>query len=345
MSDPKPLDLRLGLEDAAFWTDPWRTRKTVQRALMAGKQEAFVIDVPDKVPLDSRDSLPLAVVRVSKVGAESSFMRSAVITALNLYTGELSAALAFDAPPTGGGPAGAGGADDAMMGEAHLVDLAKRLRLPLMRGDYLVTMVVMDKVSARRRMRVVETSAFEDPAVEAFLRSQMAARLERPRPFPEPGSDPRSILPMYEALDESPPVPREPGIVLSIERVNLLPATECVVFGSYRLAVEQRHVTPASTLASEPGAATAIIPITLLLTGSVDAAPRLAKLHVPCRQPLVEVDGQSVAAGHFAIDLAKLVRLGLTPQTYFVYAFAGSVLQGPVLTAFVRVPHRSEVSR
>ncbi len=338
MTDQQPLDLRLGLEDAAFWTDPWRTRKVLQRALMAGKEEAFVIDLPEKVPLDARDSIPLAVVRVSKVGAESPFVRSSVLTALNLYTGELSAALAFDPPATSGGPAGVGGADDAMIGEGHLIDLAKRLRLPLLRGDYLVTLLVMDKVSARRRVRVVESSAFEDPAVEAFLRSQVAARGERPRPFPEPGSDPRSILPLYEALDESPPLPAQPGVALSIERVNLLPASECVVFGSYRLPVEARHVTPASTLKTEPGAPTAVIPITLLLTGSVDAAPRLARLQVPCKQPLVEVDGQAVATGHFAVDLAKLVRLGLTPQTYFVYAFAGGTLSGPVLTAFVRVP-------
>lgn len=334
------IEQRLGIEDAAFWSDPWRTRKTVQRAMMAGKTEAVLVDAPEKVSLDSRDTIPLAVVRVAPVGAPSNFQRAAVVTAMSSYTGELSAALAFDAPAHTApvGQAGVGGAQDAMLGEAHIVDLARRLRLPLIRGDYLVTMLAMDRIIGRRRIRVVESTSYEDPAVELFLRHQLGARLDRPRVFPEPGSDPRSILPLYEAMDESPPLPPDLGIELALERVNLLPATECVVFGSYRLPVEPRHVTPATTLLTNPQAPTAIIPITVLLTGSVDAAPRLAKLHVPCRRPLLEVDGQSIASGHFAVDLGKLVRIGITPQTFFVYGFSGAIMTGPVPTAFVRIP-------
>ena len=48
--------------------------------------------------------------------------------------------------------------------------------------------------------------------------------------------------------------------------------------------------------------------------------------------------GQSIATGHFTVDLAKLVKIGMTPQTYFIYAFSGPVLHGPTPAAFVHIP-------
>ena len=48
--------------------------------------------------------------------------------------------------------------------------------------------------------------------------------------------------------------------------------------------------------------------------------------------------GQALAVGHFSIDLCRMAELVISPQTYFIYAFAGEVMTAAVPIAFVRLP-------
>jgi hypothetical protein len=331
----------LGLEDEEFWTDPWRTKKTIQRQLMAGNREAYVIGTPQKVSLAAHRSFPLAIIRVFKVGASTNrnFARFSIITAFDLYTGRLSAARAFD-PVTSAGPSANGG-PPAMIGEGYIIDLARRLKIPALRGDYLVNLICLDKVSSRSRMKLVESGGYEDPAVEEFFRQHLASQFGPPKVSPEPNSG-RGFFPVYAERLESPAIPSEPGISIKINRVNLMSAEECLLTASFRLPVEAAHIvkrSPAS--ADEPPRLrreTAIIPITLLLTGSVEPSPQLIQLSVPAYSPLTTAAGQTMATGHFTFDLLQMASVRTIPQTYFIYAFAGPVLSGPVPAAFVTLP-------
>jgi hypothetical protein len=336
------IEERLGLEDEEFWTDPWRTKKFVQRELMKKNEDTFLIGTPGKVGLDAHQSFPLAVIRVSRLGGRPKvdFGGSAIVTAIDLYTSELSAALAFDAPETASpAPAGDGG-PPAMIGEGYIVDLAELLRIPAIRGDYLVTIICLDRVSNRSRMKLVETTGYEDPAVEQFFKEHLVSRRGPPRVVPEANSGP-SYLPVYVERDDSPAIPSEVGIRMVVSRVNLISTTECILTGSYRLPVAGPHIVERSILPSnEPSRArreTCIVPITLLLTGSVHPSPKLLRLAVPSFRPLTTAGNETIATGYFTLDLCQMANL-TTPQTYFIYAFAGPILAGPFPTAFVRIP-------
>lgn len=294
-------------------------------------EEAFAVATPAKVGLDAHRDFPAAVIRVYPVGGRNSnFLGTTIVTAVNLYNGVVSAALAFDAPaiqrpgpPPNGGP-------PAMIGEGYIVNLADRLKLPAIHGDYLVTFICLDKVSQRSRMQLVETVGYEDPAVEEFFREHLAAQPGPPKVSPEPHSGSR-WFPIYAERLDSPEMPSSPGINIKINRVNLMSADDCILTASYRLPVTSQQVVAQRT-------ETAIIPVTLLLTGSVEYAPRLLRLNVPSYKPVISEGDQKFAIGHFTLDLCQMADLKTTAQTFFIYAFAGPVMIGPIPTAFVNIP-------
>lgn len=348
------IEDKFGLKDEEYWSDPWRTRKTLQRPLMQKNEEGLVLGAPATVALNQRQSFPAALIRVARVTTLGKVPSrpTVIITALELGTNELRARLALpDArrQPAAAEPgkAAAGkdsfsGDETAMVSEGHTIDLAIRLQLPAARGECLVTAILLDKVSNRCRMKLVESAGYDDPAVDEFVREYRASRLKPPSVFPEP-ADP---LPSYQRQDNSPAIPAEPGIALSVTRVSVFsPRARCVLAASYRLRVQpQRVVKPVVKPmedGNQPASApleTARVQVSLLLTGSADPAPQILKLVVPSYEPLESAAGQTVAVGYFSLDLCRLTNLLVTPQTYFIYAFSGEVMTAAVPAAFVRLP-------
>src|SRR5437016_4145421 len=127
-----------GLSDKEFWSDPWRTRKVVQRPLMQKNQDGLLLGTPSTVALNQHSTFPAALIRVAGPATLGKIPSrpSMIITALDLGTNELRARLAL--PDTGRRPANsaparsAGGkvsfSEDtsAMMSEGHSIDLATR---------------------------------------------------------------------------------------------------------------------------------------------------------------------------------------------------------------------------
>lgn len=344
------IEDKFGLKDEEYWSDPWRTRKDIQRPLMQKGEEGLVLGAPGTVALNQHREFPVALIRVCKL-ATLGKVRSRptlIITAMDLGTYELRARLAL--PDAGRQPAAAvpgnapGGRDSfsdddsAMVGEGHTIDLATRLHLPAARGEHLVTAILLDQVSNRCRMKLVESAGFQDPEVDEFLREYRASRMKPPAVFPEAAAP----LPGYRRQDNSLAIPAEPGIALSVTRVNVFgPGTRCVLAGSFRLPIQPQHVVKAVKVGTEPAVVpeeTARVPISLLLTGSADPTPQILKLVVPSYAPLESAAGQTVAVGHFSLDLCRMANLLVTPQTYFIYAFSGEVMTAPVPTAFARLP-------
>src|SRR5438105_3761680 len=146
------IEDKFGLKDEEYWTDPWRTRKAVQRPLMLKNQEALVLGTPATVALNQHSSFPVALIRVSKLPTLRKIPSrgTVIITALELGTNDLRARLALPeasrqpaaaVPKNGGKTAGTdsfSGDESAMASEGHTIDLATHLRLPAARGQYLV---------------------------------------------------------------------------------------------------------------------------------------------------------------------------------------------------------------
>jgi len=81
---------------------------------------------------------------------------------------------------------------------------------------------------------------------------------------------------------------------------------------------------------------TAIVPITLVLTGSDRPAPVVLPLKLPSYDPVDRNADSAIVSGYFAIDLCKLSDIAAIEQTVFIYAFSGEVMVGPVPIALVR---------
>lgn len=336
------IDDTFGMEDEAYWTDPWVNRKAIQRPLMQGGQEAFIIGAPKVVPLDRHKTLPVAVLRTRKAqgGSPVDFRPMAVLAAWDINAGRLSARMAFPkappAPPATAPkrPAGKGdsfsGDATAMISEAGTLDLAARLQLPLASGEYVVSLLCLDQAANQCRMKVVDSAAFHDAEAEAYLRALREEQMGPARVHPAAGQGAAA----YTQLPASPAIPEDTGIALAAQRVTVLrPDRPCMLHGSFRLPV------PAPAAKTPPGAGeaapTAIVPIGLLLTGSITPDPVVIHLNVPAYAPLEKAGKERIAIGHFALDLCAHARLAGVVQTYFVYAFSGEAMAGPVLAAFV----------
>jgi hypothetical protein len=269
------IEDKLALQDEEYWGDPWRTRRAVQRPLMQKGQDGLVLGAPSSVPLNQRQSLPVALIRVCKLTTVSKVRSrpTLILTAMDMGSYELRAGLAL---PPGGPPVAAkkrgkppgkdsfSDDDSAMVGEGHTVDLAARLGVPVTRGEHVVTAILLDQVSNRCRMKVVESAGYEDPVADAFVAEFRASKL-KPQPiYPRPGGR----LPSYRLLDASPVIPAEAGITLVLPRVQAFDPeeTECVLRGSFRLPIQPQHVVQPEE-GEEPPEDTARVPITLILTG------------------------------------------------------------------------------
>jgi hypothetical protein len=338
------IEDKLGLEDSEYWGDPWRTRKAAQRELMNKGDEGLVLGAPSEVPLNQRQTVPAALIRVSKLTSVRRIPSAPclILAASDLQTYELRAGLALPpAPPTATKTRGSGKKDSfsndttAMVSEGHTLDLAARLGIPTVRGEHVVTAILLDKVSNQCRVKVVESAGYQDPAVDEFVKEFRASKL-KPEEVSPPAGTP---LPNYQADDDSLDVPTEVGFALSLSRVQAFDPeeAECVLRGSYRLPIQPQHATKTEEGEESPED-TSRVPISLLLTGSADPTPIVLKLVVPSFEPLESDGDQQLATGHFALDLCQMTNLMVTPQTYFVYAFSGEVQSRPVQTAFVRLP-------
>jgi len=186
-----------------------------------------------------------------------------------------------------------------------------------------------------------DATEYEDPAVAAFLAEQRESAVPPPPPavFPIPHARAESGQPPhYQPLSDM-PVPEAPGILMRAPRVVIAKAgSQCILQGSYRLAVARRHRVESRgagaprPLVGDPRAQ-AVVPIHLVITGSDLPGPWVISLKVPVYQPLSPHPAE--ASGHFTIDLLQIPDFPRTPMTYFLTAFSGQVVSEALPIAVV----------
>ena len=315
------------ISDAEFWGDPFKGRDDLEDPLFADEKDALLVDGPCKVTLDIRRTLPVAALRVSHFALATGvpFNKFAILVCSEIESGRVRVGRAVtpsakrevpDQPSEGEG----------MTGEAHLLDLRKQLDLPWKPGHLAVSLILREQISDPLHVALeLSPGAYRDLAVEEQREKD---RLAAPPPelHPKPGA----ALPAWGKLDDAPEVPAAAGLVLSGPRVVKLHSREpLVVKGSFRVQLPRNCFVSGERAAGIPldPKPAALVPITLVITGSKAPAPFRYDLVVPSW----DADASTgIAAGQFAVDLDDAGNLRSTARTLFVYAFAGAARFGPL---------------
>ncbi|MCC7536816.1 MAG: hypothetical protein IT379_11410 [Deltaproteobacteria bacterium] len=333
-----------GLTAAELWDDPRKTFHALDDRLSDEGFTGLRIAAPRLVPLGVRETVPLLVYHSAtfEERRRSSFDDHGAIVAIDVLSNVTYARSPVEHdgeevkprrdPPTKPAPKG-------LTSQLFVTDLRDRLRLPWTRARYVVVALLRDQMSNRLVIEVDRPpGTFRDEEVERFLEAQRVERADKDV-WPEPGNP----YPHFRREPAHPSVPQSVGISLVADRVSVrrpegaLPGSafgRCVVRASFRLPVLP-HELLATSGESAPGAApTALVRIGLVILGADDGNPLVLRLRVPSFDPIVG-GGQPVVTGHFALDLLAMDEMPERAQTYFVYAFSGEEMAGPVPAAVV----------
>jgi hypothetical protein len=348
--------ITLPLSDSDYWTAPRKDEERLSFQALDGP-EGFTVGAPREVPLERRATLPVVgYYKCSlKDQAAGRLVRTSVLLGARLETGEAWAAPAFE-PKEGPKAEATDKEGDAV--EWFGTDARRQLGLPWRDGTVRLWLASFDQLSAPREVRLV-TDAGRDPAVLAW--SEGRRRPAYPPPVsPPPARDP-AALPRYGPDPRGPAAPEAPGVAFAHERVAVLAegrpsevrAAFCVVLHERGVVRPRPAVTPApgqteaaavaATGWQEVGdpAATAVVPILLVLASATSSDPVVVRIDAPVREP---VTAGGPARGAFAIDLLE-VAPGLSPGRYSLYAVAGGALSGPSPITFITPEAAADLTR
>lgn len=334
----KMSEIDFGLKDDEYWTDPQRTAMAVAEQLWAKGAETLAVGAPGRVVLEHRETLPLVAYRGGSYRElwASSFEERAVVVAVDVdrnrvYLGPVSTEELEPPDP----PLDPAEAPDGNTTDVGLVDLRAAMELPWEPAHLLVSVLMRERSSNRVPVELLHLpGTFVDPEVER-LRAQQQAQLEPQAISPSPGRP----FPSYDKLDGSPPIPKEVGIALQVERVvTLREGARCVLHGAFRLPVRAEEIVKnpdrlAGASSADPPSA--VLRVSLLATHSEAGGASLLTLDVPTWDP---ANGPgAIVTGHFALDLlAHRFFSAKKAQTHFIYAVAGAVISGPAWAALVK---------
>lgn len=333
----------LGLkDDDAFWRRPLAHQaKVVDRLL--DRRPGLLLDAPTEVELPLRQALP-AVVGLVATYEELHGMdpgRAGALVAVNVDTSDAWAGTVEDqegfAPTEDVGPPPATAGTGALL---LLADVRARTNLAWTPGaTYVVSALLRERASNRVTIRLVPgPGVYVDPAAQELVRSRRRAHALRP------GATGRLAEGGLDLTDAAAVelVPGTPGLALSVDRVVVTdPGAPATLRVGLRAALRPwERARPARRGDPELDVrVSAVVPLTLVITGALDADPRLLSLRVPIEAALPDdvdpqADGPEVVAS-FALDLRQQPGFPRAPGTYFVSAFTGVHAAGPAPVALV----------
>lgn len=324
----------LELSDEEFWGDDvTRTRRAVLGRLQGQGFLGLLLDGPARVPMGSRDRVPLAGWHVRTLREDRTLDRESqmLVAALDLDTDDLRVGLALDTgkPRTEAPPLPETDPGEGCISDMFAFDLRETLTLPWRPGRWRAAVVLRDRISNAVTIGIEATDA------AAPARPAGAAVAPAPVWPPPVGPGVPRDVPSYRQRQQSPPVPPAAGIALTVPRVVLLrERATAVLRGSFRLPLRRwNRVLPdargARPEVGDPNA-TGIVPITLVLTGSEVAAPFVFRLRVPAYDDYDREAEAPLVTGYLNLDLHELPNAPRRPMTYFAYAFGGGTIAGPV---------------
>lgn len=314
-----------GMSDEDFFAEPLIVSPDVGDGLIESGFYGLRIDGPERVELDKRSVFPLVTVRVAESMDASRwlFKEFAVLTAMDLVSGTLHAAfyieqksvkaprdLEKNPPPPGS------------VARSASADLFKRLRIPRTASEYLVTVVLLDKISNRIRVKVGESGILRD---NAAFKMEIGKRI--------PDKFPRIEVPERRNRQDGKPqvsevdVPQESGIEGRVELRSVAQGNELEPWLqlAYRLPFLGKELKGYN---DSVDAGMTPVSIELLATGTRNPSPWVRHLaHSGIRNRVA--GEEAVIEGRMDIRLADLGGLQGN-QIYYLYAFAGEWMSSPI---------------
>lgn len=295
---------------------------------------------PEVVDLSHRKTLPLLGFRGCTLADEMRrpFVSMAILTAVRLESNQVFVDLACRPKPLSPAPPGPPPVPkDGTTHSRFAIEVRERLPdLPWRAGTLLTTVLLGDQQSNRIHTRLIAGSG--EPEVEAFLDARR--RPAYPSPVVPAAGE---TWPSYRREPESPSIPEEVGIALSVERVAVVgPEHNAVLRGSFRLSAIPREIVRPEPEEEDSGwrevgdpEATAVIPITVLIVGSEESGPAVLRLQVPSYDAVDAAAERNEVTGHFNLDLLSLPGTPGLAQRYSIWALSGEALGGPAPLSFV----------
>ncbi len=326
----------LMLQDVEFWGNCTRTEQEVTSRISAEGVLGLLVDGPKRVLMSQRNTVPVAgyFVRTLRDDIAIDQERQMLVAAVNLETNFLIAGLALD---TGKMPAPTPPRPSKDPGEGVTLnlfkfDLRRAVNLSWQPGKYSVIVILREFLSNPVNIELAydgasraKTDSIKSPQGQEAAAAPDAAHLIYPLTNPAGGV---TQQPDYRRRELSPPIPGKPGIDFRVDRtVHMEPGTACMLHGSFRLPVLSRERTEPSAGGSSQ--VTAIVPITLVVTGHDIPGPWIIRLQIPSYDQAVVRGPSAQATGYFSFDLLQLPEFPRRATTYFLSAFNGEFVTGP----------------
>ena len=339
---------RFGLTDDDFWGDPLADSDRLVAERLDAKALGVSIAVPQFVPIDVRDTLPMVgiVIRTLREELQIDLEQQTLAVAVDLETNDFRIGTAI---ATGKTPAPREVPEydpgDGFVGQPIEGDLRAALALPWEPSRHLVAVILRERLSDPL-ITTLRTSVhrYQDPALASYVATRSAGRPPRPAPtvWPPVAQSPgaisralgrqRAALPSYAHHDDSPSLPESMGITLKLDRV-VDSDGQCILRGSFRLpraagrAITRDPKTGHLQAVGVDGA-TAVVFVHLVATGADLTGPFVFPLRVPCLHPID--DDTTELTGYFNLDMFQFSNMPQRAGAYFFYAFSLEAVTGPV---------------
>lgn len=301
-----------GMESRDYFTDPGKNFSEVGYRMADSGQQGLLLGGPGYVAHDKDARFPVSCLNVSEaLDLRNHHFRSyALVTAVDLATGSFYAGQLIEQrfkkekldpnaspPPPGISFDGSAG------------NLFARLEIPRHSAEYLITGILLDRVSNRIKIRVgsdaarTDVAKFASEVVDGTKAEVMQHQLLRTR-----------------SLDKEPESPLMPGVVGIHAAIVVPPKTPfdsqdaLEMYVSYKLPKLPVKVdgSPRSELV-----------FYILFTGSRVPTPGMMQVTVPVLPANRAEDG--TLQGYFSLDVNQGHNFGGN-QTYSVYLFSGEAL-------------------
>lgn len=313
------------------------------------------IDAPKKVDGVLRDRLPILAVehRTFDQGGKANFAKHATVIGIDHERNIAYANKAIEQEDNyvARAPVSLPGepleTPEGSYAKYEVFDARTRLGFPWRAGRYSFYVALQDQIFGPLNTEITfpkGTGADQSGrAANAGAMSQLMS--------PLPG-DP---LPNYRALKESPSSPSALGIALTVALTNTLRNDTAIpLYGAFCLKpLVSEQLTPDAwrarieaqsrddknvqawlqtnrdeKLKQLEAAPSSVIPITLVILGSIDGFVTRFTVYAPSYSA---VGSDGAVRGHFALDLLRIPGMRKTAQTYYIYALSGEVMEKPVV--------------
>ena len=333
---------RLNLTDEEYWTDIAKTERSIGDELREKRVSEIIVGVPQFVSLQDRKTIPM---RLYKGGTFQDFREldydiHGLITAIDVDRNQISIAKTeipeeFEEDEETEEEDLEGTSQKGYYVMSDDQDLMDRLFDDKIPGNYIITIIMRELVSNR----VVCSIGYEQNKHTEELAHLLTHEKKKGLLPLQPSRGTSFLVPEKYEVTCSPTDPEQKGVELSIdESIQVTPDARALLSCNFRLPLSEYERVPEFTekipasynpLKNEHGELPlAIKKIYLLITTENRGVGNVLEIDIPVFTPC---EGNTDIAGTFEVDLFAASTVSKTPMKYYLYAFTGDILKGPVI--------------